>query len=110
MTRKPGIALLGTTTDQSEAAIWESILRVEGIPCLVRNNNPASFYQPSLGFAGYGFEVYVPATALRRAQEIIVPPRISTGGLQDSSIVAAWVLLPATVVGAVLVGLFVLLR
>jgi hypothetical protein len=110
MTRKPGIALLGTTTDQSEAAIWESILRAEGIPCLVRNNNPASFYQPLLGFAGYSFEVYVPATALRRAQEIIVPPRTSTRGLQDSSIVAAWVILPATVAGAVLVGLVVLLR
>jgi hypothetical protein len=110
MTRKPGIALLGTTTDQSEAAVWESILRAEGIPCLVRNNNPASFYQPSLGFAGYSFEVYVPATALRRAQEVIVPPRTSTRAAQPLSIVAAWILLPATVVGAALVALFALLR
>ncbi len=110
MTRKPGIALLGTTTDQSEAAIWESILRTEGIPCLVRNNNPASFYPSSLGFAGYGFEVYVPATALRRAQGILVPPRTSTPGPQPSSIVAAWILLPASVVAAALVVLFALLR
>jgi hypothetical protein len=110
MTRKPGIALLGVATDQSESAIWESVLREECIPCVVRNNNPASFYQPSLGFAGYGFEVYVPATALCRAREIIVPPRTSTRGLQDSSIIAAWVLLLATVVGGALVGLFVLLR
>ena len=71
--RKPGIALLGVLDDQAEAVIWESMLKAEGIPCLVRNVNAAAAYGGhTLASDLPGpFEVYVPGSALKRAQGVV---------------------------------------
>lgn len=73
MTRKPGIALLAIADDLGEAQVWESALRAAGIPCLVRNVNPAAYLLGPLPYDQATYEVYVPATARQRAEEILAP-------------------------------------
>jgi hypothetical protein len=108
--RKPGIALLGVLGEQTEAAIWESMLKAEGIPCLVRNLNATASYGASLPPGP--FEVYVPGSALKRAQGVVgsalshdrsrtLTTRASTG--QRSLL--PWVLLSALAVLSVAVGI-----
>lgn len=68
---KPGIALLGNAENAAEAAVWESALRADGIPSMVRMKNPRAYYGATMPCDPYGYDVFVPATALRRAREIL---------------------------------------
>lgn len=69
--RKPGIALLGTAQDLAQAKIWEDALHEAGIPCLVRNRRPGADYSYDASFDLQGFDIFVPATALRNARGVL---------------------------------------
>jgi hypothetical protein len=72
--RKPGIALLGIADTYVDAMMWKDMLDQQSIPCMVRDGSaPAA--QLAGGFLpGPGqMEVYVPATALHRARQIVGP-------------------------------------
>ena len=69
--RRPGIALLGTADDREQAADWQTRLVDSGIQSIVRGHRPSGVSERRPTFSG--LDVYVPATALRRAREIVEP-------------------------------------
>ncbi|MEO8458214.1 MAG: DUF2007 domain-containing protein [Chloroflexota bacterium] len=69
--RKPGIALLGRADTYIEAMMWKDRLEQKGIPCMVRDGSATiGEFQAALPGPGH-MEVYVPASALQKAQSIL---------------------------------------
>ena len=66
-------ALLITATNNSEEAVIESILRSEGIPYIVRENDGESWMRVFMGFNFYGTDFYVPEDMLDDAAALLVP-------------------------------------
>ena len=69
--RRPGIALLGTANDREQAADWQARLVDAGIQSIVRGHreNGADERRPTFS----GLDIYVPATSLARAHDVISP-------------------------------------
>src|ERR1700674_3842153 len=103
--RKPGIALLAVADNLGEAQVWESVLRAAGIPCLVRNVNPMAYLLGPLPYDQATYEVYVPATARQRAEEILAPSLNAESAQRVTvhSRVAAWMWLVGILGGLTIV-------
>lgn len=72
MTRKPGIALLGVASTYVDAMTWETRLRADNIPCLVRDAGATmGELQRPLALGPSTYEVYVPGSALSRAKDLL---------------------------------------
>ena len=65
------VELLMTAYDQGELAIVRSILEAENIPYLARERGSGSMVKLVTGFTMYGTDVFVPKSALEKAQELI---------------------------------------
>jgi hypothetical protein len=61
--------LLGTAGDREQAADWQKRLVDSGIQSIVRGHRADGVVERRPTFSG--LDVYVPATALRRAREIV---------------------------------------
>ena len=46
--------------------VWQSCLRSEGIPSLVKNQNPIAYLQAPIPFVHYDYELFVPDNAVAR--------------------------------------------
>jgi hypothetical protein len=69
--RRPGIALLATAKDREQAADWQARLVDAGIQSIVRGHRANGDAERRPTFSG--LDIYVPATLLPRAREIVSP-------------------------------------
>ena len=63
--------LVCTANDTFEAARIVSLLRDEGIPAYTKERGAGQVFRIYTGFSNMGTEIYVPAAAADRAQELI---------------------------------------
>jgi hypothetical protein len=90
--RKPGIALVGNVETLPEAELWEAQLRANGIPVLIKAPGRAGYFIGEEPLDPLGYDVFVPATALKRSREILAPSlnrraRTKDGNPRSSSFV-----------------------
>ena len=64
-------AFLTTVHDNVELEIIRDILAEEGIPCRSCERGSGSAVKIITGYSMYGSDVYVPVSALERAQELL---------------------------------------
>ena len=64
-------ALLTTVHDNVELEIIRDILTSEGIPCRSLERGSGSSVKILAGYSMYGSDIYVPATALEKARELL---------------------------------------
>jgi hypothetical protein len=69
--RRAGISLLGTARDQDEANDWQGLLLDEGIQSVVRGHREEGSVERRPAFSG--LDIYVPATAISRARDVLAP-------------------------------------
>jgi hypothetical protein len=65
---------IGVARDQVEAAIWRDALRQEGINAFIKNIDPLTAVPYVESSTPYSFEVFVPASDVRRARWILALP------------------------------------
>jgi len=109
--RKPGIAFLGSPGTEDDAARWETLLTEAGVHCLVRSRDPLSHPAPDLPVDPGDYEIYVPASSLKRARQVLMESldpaehgRIKEGG---RDLPVAWLL--AMLIAPAIVLLIVLI-
>lgn len=109
--RKPGVALLGTASDQDEANAWQKRLLDAGIQSIVRGHRADGSVERRPSFSGV--DVYVPATLLVKARAVITPVAGPGQVLTDDERPFPWVWLfavpVAVLVAAVIIGVVVVL-
>jgi hypothetical protein len=109
--RKPGIAFLGSPENEEEAGHWETLLTEAGVHCLIRSRDALSHPAPDLSVEPGEYEVYVPATAIKHARQVLLESldadrqaRITVG---ERELPVTWLLL--MLIAPVLVLLIVLI-
>ncbi|MGM9619255.1 MAG: hypothetical protein ACI3W8_05430 [Oscillospiraceae bacterium] len=72
--KEPAAHLLDTQDSGGAADMIVSLLESCGIPVMKRYENEGAIGRVVLGFSGFGVSLYVPASRLEEAQEILNAP------------------------------------
>jgi hypothetical protein len=104
--RRPGVSLLGTARDQDEANDWQGLLLDGGIQSVVRGHREEGSTERRPAFSG--LDLYVPATALGRARDILSPVA-EDGQLTEDEQGFPWVWLFVAPVAIIIVAVIVLI-